>query len=52
MVSCDIEGLTLAGKTGTVEIKSSKDDKDGTELGWLNVLAADEDDENPLLGSV
>ncbi|MGL4774626.1 MAG: penicillin-binding transpeptidase domain-containing protein [Clostridium sp.] len=31
----NIPGLNLAGKTGTAEIKKSKDDKDGTELGWF-----------------
>ena len=29
--SAKIEGLTLAGKTGTAEIKSSKDDREGTQ---------------------
>lgn len=28
-------GLTIAGKTGTAEIKSSQDDTTGTELGWF-----------------
>lgn len=31
-----IDGITIAGKTGTAEIKSSQDDKDGTEIGWFN----------------
>ncbi|MDR1001106.1 MAG: penicillin-binding transpeptidase domain-containing protein [Clostridiales bacterium] len=44
-----VEGLTLAGKTGTAEIKMSKDDTDGTELGWFNVFTGDEDIEKPLL---
>ncbi|TVX78551.1 penicillin-binding transpeptidase domain-containing protein [Peribacillus simplex] len=30
-----ILGVQLAGKTGTAEIKGSKDDKDGTENGWF-----------------
>lgn len=30
-----IEGINLAGKTGTAEIKSSKDDKSGSENGWF-----------------
>ncbi|MGL5150533.1 MAG: penicillin-binding transpeptidase domain-containing protein [Clostridium sp.] len=30
-----VYGLDLAGKTGTAEIKSSKDDTSGTELGWF-----------------
>lgn len=32
-----IEGLTLAGKTGTAEIKASQQDENGTELGWFAV---------------
>ncbi|MHC1747858.1 MAG: penicillin-binding transpeptidase domain-containing protein [Cellulosilyticaceae bacterium] len=44
-----VEGMTLAGKTGTAEIKQSKDDYEGTELGWFNVFTADEDAKNPLL---
>lgn len=44
-----VEGMTLAGKTGTAEIKQSKDDHEGTELGWFNVFTADENAENPLL---
>ncbi len=31
----NIEGMTLAGKTGTAEIKASQDDTTGTELGWF-----------------
>ncbi len=30
-----VEGLALAGKTGTAEIKASQDDITGTELGWF-----------------
>lgn len=30
--------ITLAGKTGTAEIKASQEDTSGTELGWLIVL--------------
>lgn len=42
------EGVVLAGKTGTAEIKSSKDDTDGTEIGWFIVTSID-DTEKPLL---
>ena len=28
-------GLTIAGKTGTAEIKASQEDTTGTELGWF-----------------
>lgn len=30
-----VEGINIAGKTGTAEIKSSKDDNMGTENGWF-----------------
>ncbi|SFC21708.1 penicillin-binding transpeptidase domain-containing protein [Clostridium uliginosum] len=30
-----IDGLTIAGKTGTAEIKLSQTDTEGTELGWF-----------------
>lgn len=39
--SAKIEGLKLAGKTGTAELKNSKDEK-GTEIGWFNCFIADE----------
>ena len=38
----------LAGKTGTAEIKDSKEDTNGTELGWF-VGMSGEDTERPLL---
>lgn len=47
--SAKTEGLTLAGKTGTAEIKTSKDDKEGRELGWFNYFIADENSEKQLL---
>ena len=30
-----IDGVKIAGKTGTAEIKNSQNDTDGTELGWF-----------------
>ena len=36
-----IEGMSIAGKTGTAEIKASQDDVTGTELGWFNAFIAD-----------
>ena len=33
-----IEGKTIAGKTGTAEIKNSQDDENGTENGWFDVF--------------
>ncbi len=47
--SAKIEGLTIAGKTGTAEIKASKDDKGGIELGWYNTFIADENSGKQLL---
>lgn len=34
-------GVTLAGKTGTAEIKASQDDTTGTELGWVAAYEID-----------
>ncbi len=39
----------LAGKTGTAEIKLSKEDTEGTELGWFAVFTPEADEERPLL---
>lgn len=41
--------LPLAGKTGTAEIKASKEDKTGTELGWFAVYTPGQEGETPLL---
>lgn len=43
------EDLVLAGKTGTAEIKVSKEDEQGTELGWFSVFTADPGYQNPFL---
>lgn len=37
----NIDGKTIAGKTGTAEIKGSKDDRTGKEIGWFNVFDND-----------
>lgn len=42
-------GMTIAGKTGTAEIKQSTTDTTGTELGWFNAFIADEDSEKQML---
>lgn len=42
-----IQGKTIGGKTGTAEIKVSKDDENGTEIGWFNGFI--DDINNPLL---
>lgn len=44
-----IEGKTIAGKTGTAEIKQSKDDTESTEIGWFNAFNVGESDESLLL---
>lgn len=43
------DDIVLAGKTGTAEIKASKDDTSGTELGWFAVFTADETASRPIL---
>ena len=42
------DDIVLAGKTGTAEIKASKEDTSGTELGWFAIFTA-EDTECPIL---
>ena len=44
-----LDGVTLAGKTGTAEIKASQEDTSGTELGWFNAFIADSDSPEHLL---
>lgn len=41
--------VTLAGKTGTAEIKASQEDTSGTELGWFTVLTPSKNAEKPIL---
>ena len=43
------EDILLAGKTGTAEIKVSKEDTSGTELGWFAIFSAERTEENPIL---
>lgn len=43
------EDVVLAGKTGTAEIKATKDDTDGSEIGWFCVFSTEADVENPIL---
>lgn len=43
------EEVILAGKTGTAEIKASKEDTSGTELGWFAVYTAEKNAERPIL---
>lgn len=44
-----MENISLAGKTGTAEIKASKDDSSGTELGWFCVFTTDRNIKKPVL---
>ncbi len=43
------DDVVLAGKTGTAEIKASKEDTSGTELGWFAIYTAEKDVERPIL---
>lgn len=43
------EDVLLAGKTGTAEMKASKDDTSGTELGWFAVFTAENTAEHPIM---
>lgn len=43
------EDIALAGKTGTAEIKASKEDKSGTELGWFGIFTTDKEADKPIL---
>ena len=39
----------LAGKTGTAEIKATKEDTSGTELGWFAIFTPERSVEQPIL---
>ena len=43
------DDILLAGKTGTAEIKASKEDTSGTELGWFAIFTAEDTVERPIL---
>jgi len=47
--SAKIEGVKLAGKTGTAEIKDKQDDETGTNLGWFCTFTADENSSKQFL---
>lgn len=44
-----ISGVSLAGKTGTAEIKASQTDTSGTELGWFCVYNTKGEEKDSLL---
>ncbi len=43
------EDVILAGKTGTAELKATKEDSTGTEIGWFSVFTAEKNVEKPIL---
>ena len=43
------EDISLAGKTGTAEIKATKEDCFGTELGWFAVFTTEKKLKSPVL---
>ena len=43
------DDIVLAGKTGTAEIKASKEDTSCKELGWFAVFTAEQSAERPIL---
>ncbi len=43
------EDIALAGKTGTAEIKASKEDTSGTELGWFSIFTTEKAMKYPIL---
>ena len=44
-----IQGMTIAGKTGTAEIKVSQDDENGTEIVWFNAFRVTDNADEQLL---
>ena len=44
-----INGITIAGKTGTAELKNSMDDKESGTLGWFDCFTINNSDGNDLL---
>lgn len=44
-----IEGMTMIGKTGTAELKKSKDDTESGTLGWFNCITLNREGGNLLI---
>lgn len=44
-----IDGLTIAGKTGTAELKASAEDKESGTLGWFNCYTLNRTNKNLLI---
>lgn len=47
-----INGLTIAGKTGTAELKKSSDDTESGTLGWFNCFTLNNKDDDILIISM
>ena len=47
-----VSGVTIAGKTGTAELKQNKDDKDSGTLGWFNCFTTNKDSNLLIIGMV
>lgn len=47
-----INGLTIAGKTGTAELKTSNEDSESGTLGWFNCFTTDKSGGNMLIVSM
>ncbi len=46
---CRMDGVRLAGKTGTAEIKATQESKTGTEVGWLSIFTPERGTGNSVL---
>ena len=44
-----IEGTTIAGKTGTAELKQSKEDTESGTLGWFDCFTIDRQNGDDML---
>lgn len=47
--NAQIKGVTLAGKTGTAEIKKTQDDVEGSEIGWFCAFTVNDDEKQLLI---
>ena len=43
------DDILLAGKTGTAELKATKEDTSGKEIGWFSVFTVDKSVDKPIL---
>ena len=47
-----VSGITIAGKTGTAELKASSDDTESGTLGWFNCFTIGKDGNDLLIISM